>query len=497
MIYYLTDYLCTVLDDINCSDEDLEALFVSLNKNNHVTIVVVTVYWPPSGNVGNALRKISEICDHITKMFKHFELYVTGNLNINLLINSPNATLFSEICGQFSLFNLINVPTRISYGQHPSLLDICVTNSSNIFSAGTINYNISDHLMTYTVVKGDRHNRGIERSKIKVRSFKNYDVNLLTDSLKYYNWGKFYGTNDVDEAWNILFNQIVAHANYFAPYVTQYVRTNQPGWFSTELLEASIERDRLFASARSNKDKKIFNKAKKKRNEVKTLISNARSSYYIGKLNQYSKTPKKFWWEVNNIAFKGRGNDKKIRSVVDPDTGLLADSNKSTNIINEFFVNIGEKLDSKLPIAADPCTMNSVVVDDEFICEDDITVAMVMDLIKNIDLSKSSGCPNVSARIYKDCLLALGEQLTFLFNLSIRDCKIPKAWKHGMVTPLPKKGDITQTNNIRPITQTHICGKMLERIISNRLTDFFEDNDLFYPEQMGFRKKLFYNLSYF
>lgn len=123
-----------------------------------------------------------------------------------------------------------------------------------------------------------------------------------------------------------------------------------------------------------------------------------------------------------------------------------------------------------------------------FLCDPDITVATVRELINKIDLSKSSGCLNISTRIYKDCLNSLSEQLTYLFNLSLKQQRIPLAWKSGLVTPLPKKGDITQPNNIRPITQTHICGKILERIISQRLTNHFEENSLFYPNQMGFRK---------
>lgn len=66
--------------------------------------------------------------------------------------------------------------------------------------------------------------------------------------------------------------------------------------------------------------------------------------------------------------------------------------------------------------------------------------------------------------------------------------RIPSAWKSGVVSPRPKKGDPTNPNNIRPITQTHICGKLLEKVINARLTDYFESNNLFYPGQMGFRK---------
>lgn len=123
-----------------------------------------------------------------------------------------------------------------------------------------------------------------------------------------------------------------------------------------------------------------------------------------------------------------------------------------------------------MPVAEDPGTMNLVYVDETFVCNPDVSRTMVEELINIIDLSKSSGCTKISPRTYKDCLKILSKRLTYLFILSIKEGRIPIAWKSGVVTPLPMKGDVTQPNNI---TQTHICGKMLERFISNRLTAFF------------------------
>lgn len=485
--YYKDDYSSITIDEATSCTVDLEILGIVLSKQDHQKIVVINLYRPPNGNIVCAIKKLNDVLEFIIKSYKNFELFVVGDLNINLLTRSRDSVLFSETCGYFSLFNLINTPTRITVGGSSSLIDICVTNSKNIVQSGTIEYNISDHLMVFAVSKSLRHDKGIEKCKQKIRSFRSYDVELVKESLNNFNWGRYFATKNVDVAWSILFNEMVKNADFFAPYCTRFVKKYQPYWFTSSLLELSIERDRLFSAAKKSNDKELFKKAKKKRNEVKTLICNARSSYYINKTEEYSGNPKKFWRELNNIAFKGKGNDKKITNVLDPISGKLADLESSSNIINEFFVNIGENLDKALPEGNDPGTLNLVYVDEMFNCEPNITVNMVEDLINKIDLSKSSGCHKISARLYKDFLEILSEQLTYLFNLSITTGKIPIAWKSGVVTPLPKKGDITQPNNIRPITQTHILGKMLERIISDKLISFFETNQLFYPKQMGFR----------
>lgn len=56
---------------------------------------------------------------------------------------------------------------------------------------------------------------------------------------------------------------------------------------------------------------------------------------------------------------------------------------------------------------------------------------------------------------------------------------------NGTVTPIPKKGDRTLLSNIRPITITHICGKILEKLVSLRIEEHCESNQLFSEAQMG------------
>lgn len=305
-------------------------------------------------------------------------------------------------------------------------------------------------------------------------------------TLQNYNWGRFYATTYVEAAWMILYNQILLHANYYAPKKTVSMPAMQPQWYTVELLEQSIERDRLLNSAIRSGDENKFKIAHKKRNEVKTLIQNARSDYYLKQIKQNRGNPKKFWTTVADLTNPGSRNRNKVKNIINPNTGELADTEQSCNIINNFFVNIGQKLDYELPIGNDPKT--TVDTDSEFTMLPQISVPTIEKIVKEIELFKSSGCIEILTKIYKDAFLYLSEQLSYLFNLSLKMGVIPKMWKMGIVTPLPKKGDCTSPNNICPITITHICGKLLERILSDCLMDYFESNDILCPNQMGFRK---------
>ena len=61
-----------------------------------------------------------------------------------------------------------------------------------------------------------------------------------------------------------------------------------------------------------------------------------------------------------------------------------------------------------------------------------------------------------------------------MVNLSIID-GLPKSWKSAVITMIPKK-DIKSSNyaDYRPISLLSCVGKLAERVIKNRLYNFFE-----------------------
>lgn len=280
-----------------CTPE-LEMLSVKLSMENHVDIIVVSLYRPPTGTVSAALDKIMDVCESLCAAKSKRDIYLVGDLNLNLLVNNSSTKLFSEICGQYSFYSLINIPTRIVKNA-TTAIDIIVTNCNMIDSSGVIEYNVSDHLLLYSVKK---HVKVKDiKVKSKVRTFRNYDLELIKVSLAPYNWGRFYASFNVDDAWDELYRQILINANFFAPFVESFVRSNQPGWLTNSIIENSIERDRLLALAKKSDDESLRKKARDKRNEVKTSIKNARSDFYIDKLKRYSGDPKKYWNKINEL----------------------------------------------------------------------------------------------------------------------------------------------------------------------------------------------------
>ena len=76
-----------------------------------------------------------------------------------------------------------------------------------------------------------------------------------------------------------------------------------------------------------------------------------------------------------------------------------------------------------------------------------------------------------------------------LFNVLYAKDFVPNLWKEAIVIPLLKSGKPADTaSSYRPISLTSCLGKLLERIITNRLSWFVESKNFIGPEQAGFRK---------
>ena len=76
-----------------------------------------------------------------------------------------------------------------------------------------------------------------------------------------------------------------------------------------------------------------------------------------------------------------------------------------------------------------------------------------------------------------------------LFSDAIRLGYFPKLWKVAIIKMIPKPNKDTKfAKNFRPISLLSCIGKLLERILANRLSKYMEEKNLFSHSQSGFRR---------
>ena len=108
-------------------------------------------------------------------------------------------------------------------------------------------------------------------------------------------------------------------------------------------------------------------------------------------------------------------------------------------------------------------------------------------LLNGIDVTKASGPDKISGYMLKGTAEAITTTLTHLFNLSLRNCKIPEKWKTSCVVPIPKAQRYTENpNNYRPISLLSIVSKLLEKHVYKLVWQYLEDKKLISDNQWGF-----------
>ena len=63
----------------------------------------------------------------------------------------------------------------------------------------------------------------------------------------------------------------------------------------------------------------------------------------------------------------------------------------------------------------------------------------------------------------------------------------PSEWKKGDIVPFHKKGDKETLENYGPVSLLPICGKIIERLMFNKMFNFFIENKLISSSQSTFK----------
>ena len=174
----------------------------------------------------------------------------------------------------------------------------------------------------------------------------------------------------------------------------------------------------------------------------------------------------------------------KIDNTVVTDTTNIADK------FNFFFANIGQNL------AKEICVPSMINFKNYLLNQNDnnftfklIGEDFVRKLIDDLDSKNSTGCDGLSNTLLKAIKLNLVEPITLIVNQMLTTGIFPDKLKNSKShIPLFKKGDKSMFSNYRPISLLPSISKLFEKVIYQQLYKYFEDSNLFYQSQYGFRK---------
>lgn len=109
--------------------------------------------------------------------------------------------------------------------------------------------------------------------------------------------------------------------------------------------------------------------------------------------------------------------------------------------------------------------------------------------IKSLKNGKCPGKDGICNRLLKNLPNRAINYLTYLFNQCLLLCYFPPLWKTAIVIPIAKSGQQKDdVKGYRPISLLPAFGKLFEKLLQTRISQYLEDGKYLPKEQFGFRK---------
>ena len=236
------------------------------------------------------------------------------------------------------------------------------------------------------------------------------------------------------------------------------------------LIESKNRILQLWYQHRSSEDRTLYRTLK---NQVNHLKRKLKGEYYSDKIEEYQKKPRMLW----NLYKEITGNTKQMENI-EPD---FMDKTKA-NEFNNFFSNVGSKIQEKLKITAEPPPLpeNGFEFKEE-------TEENIHKLISRIRIDVATGNDSINARFVRDAIDEITPSLTELVNMSYREKVFPDTMKEAIVRPLFKKEDKEKPEFYRPVSILPVISKVFERSASNQMMEYLGNHGILSPTQHAYR----------
>ena len=168
---------------------------------------------------------------------------------------------------------------------------------------------------------------------------------------------------------------------------------------------------------------------------------------------------------------------------------IIDDPKDIANSANEFFVNVGPNTEKTVPKVEN-------ITPEKFLKDrNDVDFVMahiseedILDIIKSLP-NKGTGPASIPLRLLKLIANTVVTPLCYIINVSFNTGVFPDVLKVAKVIARHKGGPSDNLNNYRPISLLSIFDKIIEKLMHSKLYDFFDEHEILFINQFGFRKK--------
>ena len=466
-VYYLHDIIVNVYNEFTGLFETHEALFLRVTIKEKLSCVLGCVYRPPSKSIThfNEYLNLSLLSNEFIQKNK---CILIGDFNVDYFKRSAinNYQLFFDAMHEGGFNLLIDEPTHY-HAHHPnSLIDHIWVNFNKCVHAEVIQNLISDHLPVVLNIKlPDKKSVILKKyfRDLSALNFENFDLNKN----EIFNAYEIVGA-DPNVEMNRFVKWLEGIIDIYFPLKMQNMsakRMNMP-WIDDETMDFINKKHKLFLAYKKGLVAySYFNDYCK---VLKLLLKRLEISYFKHRFLRCKKDSKKTWETINDVL--GRVKKDHVYAIKCDDGNITSDPLELSNLFNKYFHSVPHETQKKLKQPL--CNYDYLVPSNPhsiFLVR--ATQSEISSIIAGLDNKKSS--INLPLKFLKYAKEEISLILSNLFNLCLSAGVYPDALKIARVVPLFKSGNSCNLSNYRPISILPSINKIFEKLLFNRLDDFF------------------------
>lgn len=453
---------------------NIESLWLQCS-NSDFSFTLVGIYRP-----GDTSRIIDDqIINYLNSASEQFNnLIVMGDFNlpsINWSALEPSntndsASAFGNMILNSNLTQLISEPTRYRLNQTPSLLDLVLTNDTNLISNIEMLPPIgcSDHIVILCTVQVLTY----RQPRNTVEFFNRIDYTQLSNNLSNHQWQYSFDESNVELSWNHFHKTIHDYIQVCTETHSKLINPGKP-YITPDFISRAKFKRTLWQKFKASNCPADFTNHREFSNKLTKDLRFAKLNY---ENNLLARGPKAVY-KYTRSKLSSRVSTPLIRKLDGSLCETCADS--AEVLANEF-----ESAYTIEPGGMLPHILSSRILPSLETIQ--FSESSVLTQLNNLSLDSSPGPDLITVSVLKQCASALALPLSNIMQLSFSTSSLPRMWLNAVVTPIFKKGDKLVASNYRPISLTCICAKLMERIIATQLLQFLSDNSILPDSQHGF-----------
>ena len=495
-MYVHSSFNATVNNKLCLTTENIESLFLTINKGNSKVNLGV-IYRSPNGDSKEFLKEFA----HLTSQFpKHIKSIILGDYNFDLLRQGcTEVTKFEELILSQGFFPLISISTHSTSTTQSSCIDNIITNNiESVLNSGVIDNLGSTHRPIFAMfhLNFSSTTSCSDSKQIQYYSFSKTNVESLINDLESKVENLLgYEEPDFDDFFDIFNKAIDTHCKLEKPKVTKRNPITNP-WITDGIVEAIRVKEELYNDWILSKRDKDFSpigdpslhlRFTTYRRCLKHVIKTQKNAYLNGKILEHAGDRKKTWEVINAIRGKSK---KSMRPQFKIDGVRVTERRIIANKFNQYFASIASKMNenNESGIRLEPLPKFTDFIskqNSKSIYMSECTEDEISKIISELQNGKASDFP---IHVIKKLSHILSPVLKHHYNFLMNKGHFPTILKIGKISPIYKKDDEELLENYRPVSTLPIFGKIFEKVIYSRLYGFLASSGILHDSQFGFRK---------